>query len=113
NEDGTPGSTPSDARLADYARGLLVGKPCHCRRSDAPGFAKVGITLEEVKRALDDDLEGEFSYTYDGSSDWSVGRVEDPQGGPPFISVHDRNDERARKVCKLIVAALNAAKESP
>jgi len=48
---------------------------------------------------------GPWGYTYDGSSQWSIGPAEDPQGDDCVASIWDRNDERARANARLIAAA--------
>lgn len=48
-----------------------------------------------------------YAYCYDGSSDWSIGPVGDPQG-LAVCTVHDRNDDRARAICQFLVAAANS-----
>jgi hypothetical protein len=47
---------------------------------------------------------GPWGYTYDGSSDWSIGPVADPQA-EQVARVWDKNDERARAKASLIAAA--------
>ncbi len=47
---------------------------------------------------------GPWGYTYDGSSDWSIGPEPDPQGDC-VAGVWDRNDDRARANVSLIAAA--------
>lgn len=48
----------------------------------------------------------QLGYCYDGSSDWSIGPKEDPQVNP-LCHVWDRNDDRAKAKCELIVNAVN------
>jgi hypothetical protein len=48
---------------------------------------------------------GPWGYTYDGSSDWSIGPADDPQGDGRVAHVWDKNDERARANVSLIAAA--------
>lgn len=46
-----------------------------------------------------------WGWTYDGSSDYSIGPEADPQGDDRVASVWDKNDERARAKVSLIAAA--------
>ena len=48
-----------------------------------------------------------WGYTYDGSSDWSIGQAEDPQG-MYVCNIWDRNDARAQSNAAFIVKAVNA-----
>ena len=47
-----------------------------------------------------------WGFTYDGSSDWSIGQAEDPQG-MVVCNIWDRNDDRARANAAFIVRAVN------
>ncbi len=49
----------------------------------------------------------EYGYTYDGSSEWSIGPKAETQVDP-ICTVWDRNDDRAKAKVMLIVNALNA-----
>jgi hypothetical protein len=48
---------------------------------------------------------GPWGWTYDGSSDYSIGTLADPQGDNRIAHVWDKNDERARANVNLIAAA--------
>lgn len=47
---------------------------------------------------------GPWGFTYDGSSDWSIGPADDPQARR-IASVWDRDDARAEANVRLIAAA--------
>lgn len=47
---------------------------------------------------------GPWGWTYDGSSDYSIGEARDPQAYP-VAHIWDRNDERAMANASLIAAA--------
>lgn len=49
-------------------------------------------------------IEGPWGWVYDGSSTYSIGDADDPQG-TMIASVRDRNDERATVICNLLAAA--------
>ena len=47
---------------------------------------------------------GPWGYVYDGSSDWSIGPMPDPQANS-VAHIWDRNDERAVANVRLVAAA--------
>ena len=51
-----------------------------------------------------------WGYTYDGSSEWSIGPAADPQSNP-VMSIWSRNDDRARANAAFIVRAVNCHDE--
>jgi len=48
-----------------------------------------------------------WGYTYDGSSDWSIGPVNDPQSNP-VMNVWSKDDDKARANAGFIVRAVNS-----
>lgn len=47
---------------------------------------------------------GPWDWTYDGSSDYSVGQADDPQA-KPVAHVHSRNPDRGHAICALLSAS--------
>lgn len=45
-----------------------------------------------------------WGWTYDGSSDYSIGPIEDPQVNP-VAHVYNRDPKRGAELCNLIAAA--------
>ena len=48
--------------------------------------------------------DGPWGWTYDGSSDYSIGPEDDPQVNP-VAHVHSRDPQRGAEICDLLSAA--------